>query len=85
MGIIGLRFNLIIRKLYLFFLIISNEEFNRIELSAKGCAYYVEHLLKQKGQPAIIKLFVPWIHVRNEQLVDRLIEEALQSLNGNKN
>lgn len=56
-----------------------------IELSAKRCAHYVERLLKQKGEPEIIKLFIPWTNVRNEELIDGVIEETLKNLDGNKN
>lgn len=51
-----------------------------IELSANHCARYVERLLEKKGQPVAIRIFVPWNKIRDEQFVNKTVDEALAKL-----
>ncbi|MDP2922468.1 MAG: hypothetical protein Q8O30_01945 [Candidatus Omnitrophota bacterium] len=51
-----------------------------VEISAKQCVRHVERILKKNRQTTTAKLFIHWTKVRDEQFVNKAIDEALAKL-----
>jgi menaquinone-dependent protoporphyrinogen IX oxidase len=51
-----------------------------MEASAKVCSAKVEKVLRKKGKPDIISMYVSWLNISNEQLLDKTISAAMEKL-----
>ena len=49
-----------------------------IEISARRCFNYVRNVLRKKGQPLIIDVFIPWGKVHDKDFLDKEINNAIQ-------
>lgn len=51
-----------------------------VKPSAIQCSKFIERLLRKKGQPTIIPLFIPWNKAQDEQFLDKAINGVLTKL-----
>lgn len=51
-----------------------------IESSAKMCASFVKGILNKKGAPSVTDMFVPWMDLHKEGLIEGRLAEALKKI-----
>ncbi|MDD5195956.1 MAG: hypothetical protein PHQ96_09870 [Candidatus Omnitrophica bacterium] len=48
-----------------------------VEASAEHCSHYIEKLVRNKGNPEIINVFVPWYDVLKENFLENIISKTI--------